>query len=108
MAKEFLTNCFTITTRTKSEFIKENSNLDKEIYGSFQDFIDDLYEFCADYDLRTDVESVNSNNTEFEIDFYADYPQDNEDVDFDNYVGTMFVDISISRNLEDYISVRPF
>ena len=32
----------------------------------------------------------------------------NEDVDFDNYVGTMFVDISISRNLEDYISVRPF
>lgn len=106
MAKEFLVNCFTITTRTKSEFIKENSNFDKEVYGSFQDFVDDLYEFCADYDLRTDVESVNSNNTEFEIDFYADYPH--EDVDFDNYVGAMFVDISISRNLEDYISVRPF
>ena len=69
MAKEFLVNCFTITTRTKSEFIKENSNFDKEVYGSFQDFVDDLYEFCADYDLRTDVESVNSNNTEFEIDF---------------------------------------
>ena len=100
MAKEFLANCFVITTRTKSEFIKENSNFDKEVYGSFQDFVDDLYEFCANYDLKTDVESVNSNNTEFEIDFYANYAQD--------YVGTMFVDISISRNLEDYISVRPF
>ena len=102
MAKEFLTNCFVITASTNSKFIRENSTFDRDVYNSFQDFTDDLYRFCLDYDLRTDVGSVNSSNTEYQIDFYA---EDHNNVDI---IGSMFVKVEISRKLEDYISVRPF